>query len=46
MSIDQIVVNNDFNQALDDLSSFITSGKEQSQERKGVVKKSLNLLLD
>ena len=45
-TFDQIVVNNDFDQALDDLSSFITSGKEQSKERKGVVKKSLNLLLD
>ena len=45
-TFDQIVVNNDFDQALDDLRSFISSGKEQSQERKDVVKKSLNLLLD
>ena len=45
-NFDQIVVNNDFDQALDDLRSFISSGKEQSQERKDVVKKSLNLLLD
>ena len=45
-TFDQIVVNNDFDQALDDLRSFISYGKEQSQERKDVVKKSLNLLLD
>ena len=45
-TFDQIVVNNDFDQALDDLRSFISSGKEQSQARKDVVKKSLNLLLD
>ena len=45
-NFDQIVVNNDFDQALDDLRSFISSGKEQNQERKDVVKKSLNLLLD
>lgn len=45
-TFDQIVVNNDFDQALGDLRSFISSGKEQSQERKDVVKKSLNLLLD
>ena len=45
-TFDQIVVNNDFDQALNDLRSFISSGKEQSQERKDVVKKSLNLLLD
>ena len=45
-TFDQIVVNNDFDQALDDLRSFISCGKEQSQERKDVVKKSLNLLLD
>ena len=45
-TFDQIVVNNDFDQALDDLRSFISSGKELSQERKDVVKKSLNLLLD
>ena len=45
-TFDQIVVNNDFDQALDDLRNFISSGKEQSQERKDVVKKSLNLLLD
>ena len=45
-TFDQIVVNNNFDQALDDLRSFISSGKEQSQARKDVVKKSLNLLLD
>jgi len=45
-TFDQIVVNNDFDQALDDLRSFISYGKEQSQERKDLVKKSLNLLLD
>ena len=45
-TFDQIVVNNNFDQALDDLRSFISYGKEQSQERKDVVKKSLNLLLD
>tara|TARA_Y100000768_G_scaffold234688_1_gene177425 strand:+ start:730 stop:1344 length:615 start_codon:yes stop_codon:yes gene_type:complete len=45
-TFDQIVVNNDFDQALNDLRSFISSGKDQSQERKDVVKKSLNLLLD
>jgi guanylate kinase len=45
-TFDQIVVNNDFDQALDDLRSFISSGKELSQERKDVVKKSLYLLLD
>ena len=45
-TFDQIVVNNDFDQALGDLRSFISSGKELSQERKDVVKKSLNLLLD
>ena len=45
-TFDQIIVNNDFNEALNDLRSFISSGIEQSQERKDIVENSLNLLLD
>ena len=43
---DVIVVNNDFDLALDDLRNFIYLGKEQTQERVEIVEKSLNLLLD
>ena len=45
-TFDQIIVNNDFNEALNDLRSFISSGVEQSQQRKDIVENSLNLLLD
>ncbi len=43
---DVIVVNNDFDLALNDLRNFIYLGKEQTQERLEIVEKSLNLLLD
>ena len=45
-TFDQIIVNNDFDEALNDLRSFISSGVEQSQQRKDIVENSLNLLLD
>ena len=45
-NFDRIIVNSDFEEAVEDLRSFIYSGLEQSKERKDKVEKSLNLLLD
>ena len=45
-NFDQVVVNSNFDEALDDLRSFIYAGLEQSKERQDKVEKSLNLLLD
>ena len=43
---DQIVVNNDFEETLNDLKQFIFRGLKPSIARQHVVNKSLNLLLD
>ena len=43
---DQIVVNNDFEEALNDLKQFIFRGLKPSIARQDAVNKSLNLLLD
>jgi guanylate kinase len=43
---DVIVVNNDFDLALDDLRNIIYLGNKQTQERLEIIEKSLNLLLD
>ena len=45
-NFDQIIVNNDFEEALYDLKQFIFSGSKIAKAREEIIKKSLNLLLD
>ena len=45
-NFDQIIVNNDFEEALYDLKQFIFSGSKIAKAREEIIKNSLNLLLD
>lgn len=45
-NFDQIIVNNDFEEALYDLTQFIFSGSKIAKAREEIIKNSLNLLLD
>ena len=45
-NFDQLIVNDDFNKALDDLKTFIFSKKSLPKERSKIITNSLNLLLD
>ena len=45
-NFDQIIVNNDFEEALYDLKQFIFSGSRIAKAREEIIKNSLNLLLD
>ena len=45
-NFDQLIVNDDFNKALDDLKTFIFSKKALPKERSKIITNSLNLLLD
>ena len=45
-NFDSIIVNNEFNEALQDLKTLMFTEKELTQERKSAVKVSLDQLLD
>ena len=45
-NFDSIIVNNEFNEALQDLKTLMFTGKDLTQERKSAVKISLDQLLD